>query len=113
MESIKTPQKMAGLLSMIIQLSSGFLGGKFIGIFYPKYSFGAIGNPIVGIFGAILGNKFGKRMHLGLLSNEPPFPVSLPLVLQSIIITLVSGFLFVALMGLIKNKIEGPTTRLY
>ena len=101
---------MAGLLSMIIQLSSGFLGGKFIGIFYPKYSFGTIGNPIVGIFGAILGNKFGKRMHLGLLSNEPPFPVSSVLVLQSILLTLVASFLFVALAGLIKNRLEKRTT---
>ncbi len=97
---------MAGLLSMIIQLLAGFTGGKLLQIFHPKTSFGTIGNSIVGIFGAILGNKFGKRLNWGLLSNEPPFPISFTLILQSIILTILAAFLFVLLAGAIKNRIE-------
>lgn len=55
-------------LISLISITIGIIGGNTAGYLFPKYSFGLIGNTIVGVFGSIFLIK-----SLGRLGFSPKF----------------------------------------
>jgi len=52
---------MTGTLISLISILIGIIAANIFGVFYKKYSFGVIGNTLVGVFGSIFFIKsFGR-----------------------------------------------------
>lgn len=52
---------MTGTLISLISILIGIIAANIFGIFYKKYSFGVIGNTLVGVFGSVFFIKsFGR-----------------------------------------------------
>ncbi|AUC76901.1 hypothetical protein [Olleya sp. Bg11-27] len=52
---------MTGTLISLISIFIGIIAANTFGVFYKKYSFGFIGNTLVGVFGSIfLIKSFGR-----------------------------------------------------
>jgi len=52
---------MTGTLISLISILIGIIAANIFGVFYKKYSFGVIGNTLVGVFGSVFFIKsFGR-----------------------------------------------------
>lgn len=52
---------MTGTLISLVSILIGIIAANIFGVFYKKYSFGFIGNTLVGVFGSIfLIKSFGR-----------------------------------------------------
>lgn len=60
---------MGSLLSIIIQLLSGAVGGNAAGALMKKFSLGTLGNSIVGILGGGLGGQLLKVLGVAASST--------------------------------------------
>lgn len=92
---------MGSLLSIIIGLVSGAVGGNLTGRFAKNLDLGTIGNSIAGILGGGLGSQI-----LGLLGVEAPTGgVDLGSIIGSIASGGVGGGVLMAIVGLVKKAL--------
>lgn len=81
---------MTTTLISLISILMGILGANAMGLFYPKYSFGFIGNTILGVFGGAFLIKSIGRLGLD--------PESV-LVMNTVNFTLFSGNMLLSFLG--------------
>ena len=92
------------IVSLIIQLISGAVGGNVAGAAMKESSLGTLGNSIAGIVGGGLGGTI-LQMVMGTAADGGGLD------LQSILANVagggVGGAILMAIVGIIKNKMAG------
>ena len=88
------------MLSLIIQLLSGAVGGNLAGNLLKKYDLGTLGNSIVGILGGGLGGQL-----LGMLTGAgaPSGGLDIGSILASVAGGGVGGGVLMAIIGMIRS----------
>jgi hypothetical protein len=95
------------MLSLIIQLLSGAVGGNLAGNLLKKYDLGTLGNSIVGILGGGLGGQL-----LGMLtgaSGAAAGGMDLGSIISSIAGGGVGGGILMAVIGMIRTAMTKKT----
>ncbi len=87
------------ILSIIVQLASGALGGNIAGKLLKNFSLGTIGNSIVGILGGGLGGQLLGMIGLGTGGGE----MDIAGILGSIAGGGVGGSVLLVIVGVIKS----------
>jgi hypothetical protein len=93
------------LISLIIQLLCGALGGNAAGSLLKKASLGPLGNSIVGILGGGLGGQI-----LGMLMGGAAAPaggLDVASIISSVLSGGVGGGVLMAIIGLIRSAMSG------
>lgn len=93
------------ILSIIINLVSGGVGGNIAGASLKDKSLGAIGNTIAGAIGGTAGAWILSA--LGVLGSLGLTDMSIGSLLGSAGTSAVSGGIITAIVGIIKNKMSG------
>ncbi len=96
------------MVALIIQLISGAAGGNMAGALLKNFSFGLIGNSLVGVVGGGLGGQL-----LGILTSRGAFSAmsaagsgsNLPSILSSVAAGGLGGGIVTAMVGLIINQL--------
>ena len=91
------------VITLLIQLVSGALGGNIAGGLLKNLSLGTLGNTIAGIVGGGLGGQI-----LGTLLNLPTVgggPLDLPAILTQIASGGVGGGVLMAIIGMLRGVI--------
>jgi hypothetical protein len=89
------------IVTLLIQLISGALGGNVAGSLLKNLSLGTLGNSIAGIVGGGLGGQI-----LGSLLNLPAVgggPLDLPAILTQIASGGVGGGVLMAIVGILRS----------
>lgn len=86
---------MAGLISFVLSLLSGAVGGNVAGNALKKYDLGMAWNTVVGLVGGAIGGPFTNMMML--------HPESLFGVITNIVASGAAGTIMVFIVGFIKN----------
>ena len=97
---------MTGTLISLFSILLGIIGANIAGFIFKKYSFGVIGNTILGVFGSIfLIKSFGRLGFdpLSIMQNET-FNNSLFII--NCIVSLLGGSAAVILIYKLKNKLN-------
>ncbi|PCH77495.1 MAG: hypothetical protein COB98_03180 [Flavobacteriaceae bacterium] len=101
---------MTATLISIISILIGILGANAMGVFYPKYSRGFIGNTILGVFGSAFLIKSIGRLGFGPKAIMFSGTVNLTLFSVNMFVSFLGGGLAVLavywLRKIIKNKEE-------
>jgi hypothetical protein len=94
---------MGSLLSVIIQLVSGAVGGNLAGSILKKFSLGTAGNSIVGILGGGLG---GQLLNLLGVASSSGGGTGIGQIIGSIAGGGVGGGILLAIIGWIKSAMK-------
>lgn len=84
----------------------GLIGANLLGLFVRKYSFGLIGNTIIGIFGSIFFIKTFGRLGIGPKFIMETGEVNHDLFIINIIVSVLGGVIGLMLVKTLKNKID-------
>ena len=97
---------MTGTLISLISILFGIIGANFTGLICKKYSFGFLGNTIVGVFGSILVIKLFGRLGFNpwLIMNNGDFD-ALRLAIN-LFVSFLGGCLGLIAIKLIKDKLN-------
>jgi len=90
-----------GLLSLIIQLVSGAVGGNVVGALLKNLSLGTVGNTIAGILGGGIGGQLLGMLGVG--GAAAAGGMDLAGIVSSIAGGGVGGGVLMAIIGLIKK----------
>jgi len=92
------------IVSLIIQLASGAVGGNVAGAILKKYSLGTTGNSIVGILGGGLGGQILAMLGLGGLAGAGGGgALDIGSIVSSVAGGGVGGGVLMAIIGLIRQ----------
>ena len=97
---------MTGTLISLISILFGIIGANFISLIFKKYSFGFLGNTIIGVFGSILVIKLFGRLGFNpwLIMNNGDFnAIRLAI---NLIVSFLGGGLGLILLKNLKNKMN-------
>ena len=89
------------ILSLIIQLASGAIGGNLAGKLLSNYSLGTLGNSIVGILGGGLGGQLLGMIGIGTGGGD----MDIAGILGSVAGGGVGGSVLLVIVGLIKKAL--------
>lgn len=92
---------MEGLLSLIIQLVSGAVGGNVVGALLKNLSLGTVGNTIAGILGGGIGGQLLGMLGVG--GAAAAGGMDLAGIVSSIAGGGVGGGVLMAIIGLLKK----------
>ncbi|WP_298502450.1 hypothetical protein [uncultured Maribacter sp.] len=97
---------MTGTLISLISILIGIVAANSIGFMYKKYSFGMIGNTIVGVFGSVFLIKSFGRLGFSpwYIMNNGDFEGLLLCI--NIVVSAIGGALGLVLAKVIKNKLN-------
>ena len=97
---------MTGTLISLFSILFGIIGANFTGLIYKKYSFGFLGNTIVGVFGSILVIKLFGRLGFNpwLIINNGDFD-ALRLAIN-LFVSFLGGCLGLLLLKNLKNRMH-------
>ncbi len=97
---------MTGTLLSLISILVGIIAANSTAYIYKKYSFGSIGNTIIGVFGSILFIKLFGRLGFSPwnIMNDGDFD-GLRLIVN-LIVSVFGGIIGLILAKLISNKIN-------
>lgn len=86
---------MVGLISFLLSLLSGAVGGNVAGNAMKKYDLGMTGNTVAGLFGGAIG---GPIVNMMMMHPESMFGV-----ISNMLGSGVGGAIMMIVVGLIKN----------
>ncbi len=96
---------MTETLLSLISIAIGILGAYTFAFFYKKYSFGFIGNTIIGVFATVFIIKSFGRIGFNVKAIMAGNSFHLLLFLVNLIISFASGALAVFLLFKLKKKV--------
>jgi uncharacterized membrane protein YeaQ/YmgE (transglycosylase-associated protein family) len=97
---------MTGTLISLISILIGIIGANTFGVFYKKYSFGFIGNTLVGVFGSIFLIKSFGRLGFdpwSIMQNES---FNITLFVVNCFVSILGGVLGLVVAKLIYKKLN-------
>src|SRR5499427_4826784 len=97
-----TQTKLMNIISLIIQIISGAVGGNVAGAAMKENSLGTLGNSIAGIVGGGLGGTI-LQMVIGSAATSGG-SMDLTSILSNVAGGGVGGAILMAIIGIIKNK---------
>jgi len=97
---------MTATLISLMSILIGIIGGNATGMFFSKYSFGFIGNTILGVFGSAFLIKSIGRLGFGPEDIVHSGVVDLKLFLLNMFVSFIGGALLVVCVRSFKNKID-------
>lgn len=92
---------MEGVISLIIQLISGALGGNIAGALLKNLSLGTVGNSLVGILGGGIGGQLLSMVGVG--GAAATGGLDLAAIVSSVAGGGVGGGVLMAIIGLLKR----------
>lgn len=90
----------------LISIFTGIIGANITGSIFKKYSFGVIGNTIIGVFGSIFLIKIFGKLGINPISIMKSGQVNNLLLLINLIVSLFGGAIGLIIIKLIKNKLN-------
>lgn len=90
------------IVTLIIQLVSGAVGGNVVGMLLKKLNLGWLGNSIAGIVGGGLVGQLLPLLNLGTNAGAP----NVTSIISGVLGGAVGGGGLMAIVGLIKNAIS-------
>ncbi|PCI31858.1 MAG: hypothetical protein COB60_10455 [Flavobacteriaceae bacterium] len=97
---------MTTTLISLISILIGIIGANAMGVFYPKYSFGFIGNTILGVFGGAFLIKSIGRLGFDPKSVMGAGTVDLTMLSVNMLVSFLGGVMAVFIVCLMKNFIK-------
>ncbi|WP_282068143.1 hypothetical protein [Olleya namhaensis] len=97
---------MTGTLISLVSILIGIIAANIFGVFYKKYSFGFIGNTLVGVFGSIFLIKSLGRLGFdpwSIMQNES---FNIPLFVVNCFVSILGGVLGLVVAKLIYKKLN-------
>ena len=97
---------MTGTLISLISILIGIIAANIFGVFYKKYSFGFIGNTLVGVFGSIFLIKSFGRLGFdpwSIMQNES---FNITLFVVNCFVSILGGVLGLVVAKLIYKKLN-------
>lgn len=94
----------SGLISMIISLVSGAVGGNVAGGLMKNLSLGTVGNSILGILGGGLGGVILTQLGLGGVASAGG-EMDIGSILSTVAASGVGGGGLIAIVGAVKNML--------
>ena len=97
---------MTGTLISLISIFIGIIAANTFGFFYKKYSFGFIGNTLVGVFGSVFLIKSFGRLGFdpwSIMKNES---FNIPLFVVNCFVSILGGVLGLVVAKLIYKKLN-------
>lgn len=90
----------------LLSIVFGIIGSNLIAFIYKKYSFGLIGNTIIGVFGSVFVIKLFSRLGFGTSFIVNSGDISFFLLIINLIISIFGGGLAIVLSNKIKQWID-------
>ena len=97
---------MTETLISLISIFIGIAGANLTGVIFKKYSFGLIGNTIVGVFGSVFFIKSIGRLGFDPMSIMQSGNVNITLLIVNLIISFCGGMIAVILLKMLDKKIN-------
>ena len=97
---------MTETLISLISIFIGIAGANLTGLFFKKYSFGLIGNTIVGVFGSVFFIKSIGRLGFDPKSILQSGNVNISLFIVNLIISFCGGIVVLILLKMLEKKIN-------
>ncbi|PKG52694.1 MULTISPECIES: hypothetical protein [Olleya] len=97
---------MTGTLISLVSILIGIIAANIFGVFYKKYSFGFIGNTLVGVFGSIFLIKSFGRLGFdpwSIMQNES---FNITLFVVNCFVSILGGVLGLVVAKLIYKKLN-------
>ena len=93
---------MEGIITLVIQLASGALGGNLAGAALKNFSLGTVLNSVVGILGGGLGGQLLSMLGLGLGDGG----IDIASIIGSVASGGVGGSVLLAIVGVVKKLLK-------
>ncbi|WP_117880525.1 hypothetical protein [Aureibaculum luteum] len=97
---------MTETLISLISIFIGIIGANSTGFFFRQYSFGVIGNTILGVFGSIFFIKFISRLGFDPIAIMRTGEVNITLFFINMFVSLTGGAVGLILTKLIIKKLN-------
>ena len=97
---------MTGTLISLVSILIGIIAANIFGVFYKKYSFGFIGNTLVGVFGSVFFIKSFGRLGFdpwSIMQNES---FNTTLFVVNCFVSILGGVLGLVVAKLIYKKLN-------
>jgi uncharacterized membrane protein YeaQ/YmgE (transglycosylase-associated protein family) len=98
---------MTATLISLLSILTGIIGANTTGFIFKKYSFGIVGNTIVGVFGSIFFIKLFGRLGFDPVSIVQSGSINFELLFLNLIVAFLGGVVAVILikkLQLLMNK---------
>ncbi len=90
----------------LASILSGVLGANILGFFFPKYSFGIIGNSIAGVFGSVFFIKSIGKLGIDPTSIVASIKSYYLLLSLNLLVSFSGGFFAIVIARALKNKAD-------